>query len=78
MKLQAKSRSNSQSHSFPSSKSPTSLETSEISVGASRKGRFNTFDTVVKEGDLITFDPTGEQLKIAKIEGETITVEKLP
>lgn len=36
------------------------------------------FDTVVREGDLITFDPTGEQLKITKIDGETITIEKLP
>jgi hypothetical protein len=72
MKSQAKSRTKSQSHSFPSNKSPIS------SVGTSRKGQFNTFHTVVREGDLITFEPTGEQLKIAKIEGETITIEKLP
>ena len=36
------------------------------------------FNTVVREGDMITFDPTGEQLKITKIDGETITIEKLP
>lgn len=71
MKPQAKSQK-SQSHSFPSNKSPIFYE------GESRKGQFNTFSTVVREGDLITFDPTGEQLKITKIEGETITIEKLP
>ena len=72
MKPQAKSRTKSKSHSLPSNTSPQS------SVGTSRKGPINTFDTVVREGDLITFDPTGEILKIAKIEGETITIEKLP
>ena len=36
------------------------------------------FKTTVEEGDLITFDPTGEQLKIAKIERGRITFEKRP
>ena len=36
------------------------------------------FNTTVEEGDLITFDPTGEQLKIAKIERGRITFEKRP
>lgn len=36
------------------------------------------FMTTVEEGDLITFDPTGEQLKIAKIERGRITFEKRP
>jgi len=43
-----------------------------------RRGSRHVFDTVVKEGDLITFDPTGEQLKVAKIEGGQITFEKTP
>lgn len=72
MKPQAKSRAKSKSNSFPSNTSPQS------SVGTSRKGAHTTFDTVVREGDLITFDPTGEILKIAKIEGDTITIEKFP
>lgn len=72
MKSQAKSRAKSQSSSFPSNASPRS------SAGASRKGQSTTFDTVVREGDMITFDPTGEILRIAKIDGETITIEKLP
>lgn len=38
----------------------------------------NLFETVVKEGDMITLDSSGEQLKIAKIEGGTITIEKSP
>ena len=33
-------------------------------------------DTVVEEGDLITFAATGEQLRVAKVENGTITFEK--
>ncbi len=40
------------------------------------KGRM--VDTVVREGDLITFGPTGEQVRVARIEGGTITFEKRP
>lgn len=72
MKPQTKSRTKSQSRSLPSNTSQRS------SAGKSRKGQRSTFDTVVREGDMITFDPTGEILKIAKIEGETITIEKFP
>ena len=72
MKQQTKSVTKSQSRSFPSSKSPKTTE------ATSREDQITRFDTVVREGDMITFDPTGEQLKIAKIDGETITLEKLP
>lgn len=43
-----------------------------------RRGNLNVIDTVVKEGDLISFDPTGEKLRVAKIEGGQITFEKTP
>ncbi len=36
------------------------------------------YNTVVREGDRITFDPTGEELKITRVKDGTITVEKLP
>ena len=75
MKPHDKSRAKSQSHSLPSNQSPESLE---HSASTSRENQLTTFDTVVNEGDMITFGPTGEQLKIAKIDGETITIEKLP
>jgi hypothetical protein len=37
-----------------------------------------TFNTQVSEGDVIHFDPTGEQLRVTKIEKGRITFEKLP
>ena len=37
-----------------------------------------TFRTQVAEGDVIQFDPTGEQLRVAKVEADRITFEKLP
>lgn len=37
-----------------------------------------TFRTQVAVGDVISFDPTGEQLRITKIERDRITFEKLP
>ncbi len=37
-----------------------------------------TFRTQVAEGDVIQFDPTGEQLRVTKIEADRITFEKLP
>jgi hypothetical protein len=36
------------------------------------------FDATVHEGMAITFGPTGEKLRIAKIANGTITFEKLP
>jgi hypothetical protein len=36
------------------------------------------FRTQVAEGDVIRFDPTGEQLRVTKIENGRITFEKLP
>ncbi len=53
---------------------------SPASVAPSRAAasRPRHFDTVVKVGDRITFDPTGEQLRVAKIENGQITFEKLP
>ena len=41
--------------------------------GASR----HQMDTLVKEGDFITFAPSGEQLRVAKIERGAITFEKI-
>jgi hypothetical protein len=35
-------------------------------------------DAVVQEGDLITFAPTGEKVRITKIERGQITFEKSP
>ena len=35
-------------------------------------------DTVVRVGTAITFAPTGERLRVAKIEDGKITFEKLP
>lgn len=43
-----------------------------------RKPNIQQFDAVVKVGTAITFDPTGERLRITKIEGGEITFEKLP
>jgi hypothetical protein len=37
-----------------------------------------TFRTQVAEGDVIQFAPTGEQLRVTKIEADRITFEKLP
>jgi hypothetical protein len=50
----------------------------KASSPASRKASVQTFDAVVKVGTAITFAPTGERLRIAKIEGGEITFEKLP
>lgn len=36
------------------------------------------FDAVVKVGTAITFAPTGERVRITKIEGNKITFEKSP
>ena len=36
------------------------------------------FDTLVEVGTAITFAPTGEKLRVAKIANGTITFEKLP
>ncbi len=43
-----------------------------------RKSNTQQFDAVVKVGTAITFAPTGEKLRITKIEGGEITFEKLP
>lgn len=53
---------------------------------ASRRGRaapagkaaHRVTDTVAREGDLITFAPTGEQVRITAIRDGEITFEKLP
>jgi hypothetical protein len=44
---------------------------------ASRSG-VHHLDTVVRVGTAITFAPTGERLRVAKIEEGQITFEKLP
>lgn len=36
------------------------------------------FDAIVEEGDLISFDPTGEKLRVTKIDGGKIVFEKTP
>jgi hypothetical protein len=36
------------------------------------------FRAQVEVGDVISFDPTGEQLRVSKIENGQITFEKLP
>ena len=36
------------------------------------------FHAVVREGDTITFDTTGEEIRITRIEDGKITFEKLP
>lgn len=46
--------------------------------GKSKSPDSVVYNTVVREGDSITFDPTGEELKITKIKDGTITIEKLP
>lgn len=43
-----------------------------------RKPSTQQFDAVVKVGTAITFAPTGEKVRITKIEGGEITFEKLP
>lgn len=45
---------------------------------SSRKPKTQQFDAVVKVGTAITFAPTGERLRITKIEGGEITFEKMP
>jgi hypothetical protein len=47
---------------------------------ADRKPRIElrTFRTQAAVGDVICFDPTGEQLRITKIERDSITFEKVP
>ena len=45
---------------------------------ATSKPKLQQFDAVVKVGTAITFAPTGERLRITKIEGGEITFEKLP
>jgi len=45
---------------------------------SSRKTSVQQFDAVVKVGTAITFAPTGERVRITKIEGGEITFEKLP
>lgn len=57
-------------------KSKKSIATPPIKRKAASAHR--VFKTTVEVGDLITFDPTGEQLKIAKIERGRITFEKRP
>ena len=55
-------------------------------IGAARKSTRSTasrsgvhhLDTVVRVGTAITFAPTGERLRVAKIENGEITFEKLP
>jgi hypothetical protein len=48
-------------------------------VRASRSGSRTThLDAIVRVGTAITFAPTGERLRIAKIENGKITFEKLP
>ena len=49
-------------------------------LSADRKPRpeQRTYRTQVAVGDVICFDPTGEQLRVAKIERDRITFEKLP
>jgi hypothetical protein len=43
-----------------------------------RKPNTQQFDAVVKVGTAITFAPTGEKVRITKIERGEITFEKLP
>ena len=47
---------------------------------AERKSRpaHRVYRTQVAEGDVIRFDPSGEQLRVTKIEDGQITFEKLP
>jgi hypothetical protein len=46
-------------------------------AGSAREG-VQRLDTMVRVGTAITFGPTGERLRVKKIEGNTITFEKLP
>lgn len=45
---------------------------------ALRGGNVQHMDAVVRVGTAITFAPTGERLRVAKIEDGKITFEKLP
>lgn len=47
-------------------------------AGRKPEGDSRLFSTRVVEGDVIRFDPTGEQLRVTKIEKGQITFEKLP
>lgn len=42
------------------------------------KSDMRQFDATVKVGTAITFAPTGEKVRVAKIANGTITFEKLP
>jgi hypothetical protein len=42
------------------------------------RGTTHHLDTIVRVGTAITFAPTGERLRVAKIEDGKITFEKLP
>jgi len=41
-------------------------------------GTRRVFRTQVAVGDVISFDPTGEELRVTRIEGGRITFEKQP
>lgn len=41
-------------------------------------GNRRVFRTQVAVGDVISFDPTGEELRVTRIEGGRITFEKQP
>jgi hypothetical protein len=64
--------------------SPISLATKRSSSAKRRKtertsrGTTHHLDTIVRVGTAITFAPTGERLRVAKIEDGKITFEKLP
>lgn len=47
-------------------------------IRALQSGSVQHVDTVVRVGTAITFAPTGERLRVAKIENGKITFEKLP
>jgi len=55
-------------------RAPTRLPSADRKLQSDQR----TFRTQVAEGDVIQFDPTGEQLRVTKIEADRITFEKLP
>ncbi|HKJ00425.1 MAG TPA: hypothetical protein VKB51_18280 [bacterium] len=59
----------------------TAKERPQVGLQPARPKRqpdHRVFRTQVAEGDVIRFDPSGEQLRVMKIENDRITFEKIP
>lgn len=61
-------------------RSESGFSSGDASSGAasSSDASSGAFDTIVHEGDMITFGPTGEKLRVSRIAHGEITFEKFP